>query len=74
MLEEQAAEEAREHPHGQEESGPTGDPLRAIGRQAAARDHTVQMGMIDERLAPRVEHGEEPNLGAEMCRIGGDGA
>ena len=32
------------------------------------------MGMSDERLAPGVEHGEEADVGAEMLRIGGNGA
>ena len=30
--------------------------------------------MKDERLAPRMQHGEESDLGAEMCRVSGDGA
>ena len=29
---------------------------------------------MHERLSPRVQHGEEADLGAEMVRIGGDGA
>ena len=74
MLQEEASEQAREHPHGQEESRPTGDPLRAVGRETAARDHTVQMGMRDEGLPPRVKHRKEPQLGTEMLGISGDGA
>ena len=34
----------------------------------------MQMGMRDERLAPGVEHREEADRGAEMLRIGGNGA
>ena len=30
--------------------------------------------MMDERLAPGVEHGEEADLGAEMARVGSDRA
>jgi len=30
VLQEEATEQAREHPHGQEESRATGDPLRAV--------------------------------------------
>ena len=29
---------------------------------------------MHQRLSPGVEHGEEADLGAEMPRIGGDGA
>ena len=32
-LEEQAPEQAREHPHGQEEARPAGDPALAVGRE-----------------------------------------
>ncbi len=28
--------------------------------------------MMDERLSPRVEHGEEPDLGAQVLRVGGE--
>ena len=34
----------------------------------------MQMGMIDERLSPRVEHGEEPDRGAQVLGVGCDGA
>ena len=34
----------------------------------------VQMRMMDERLAPGVEDGEEADLGAEVAGVGGDGA
>src|SRR5438132_12659502 len=32
----------------------------------------MQMRMMDQILAPRVENGEETDFGAEMLRIGGD--
>ena len=35
-FEEQAAEQARENAHGQEEAGPTGNPALPVRRQAAA--------------------------------------
>ena len=34
----------------------------------------MQMRVMDERLAPGVEDGEEADLGAEMARVGGDRA
>src|SRR5712691_699505 len=74
VLEEEATEQAREHAHGQEESRAAGDPLRAVGRETAAWNHTVQMGMSEECLAPRVEHRKEPQLGPEMFGISGDGS
>ena len=74
VLEEEATKEAREHAHRQKEAGSTRDPSRAIGREAAARDDTVQMRMMHQGLSPRVQHGEEADLGAEMLGIGGDGA
>jgi hypothetical protein len=74
VLQEEAPEEAREHPHGEEESRATGSPLRAIGRAAAARDHTVQMGMSDERLSPGVEHCKEPQFSPQMLGVSGDGS
>ena len=74
MLQEQTAEQAREHAHGQEEAWPAGDPARAVGDEAAAGDDAMQMRMMEQVLAPGVQHGEEADLGAQMLRIGGDGA
>ena len=37
LLQEQPAEQPREHAHGEEEAGPAGDPALAVGREAAAR-------------------------------------
>ena len=50
-FEEQAAEQARQHAHGQEEAGPAGDPARPGRRLAAARDDDVDMGMMGQRRA-----------------------
>lgn len=72
-LQKEATEEPRENPHRQEEARPTGDPSRPIRRQATTGNDTVQMGMMEERLSPGVEHGEEADCRAEVARIGGDG-
>lgn len=72
VLQEQATEQAREDPDGEKEPRATRDPASAVGREAAAWDDAMQMGMVDECLTPRVEHREEPDLGAQMLRIGGD--
>src|SRR6266481_4027424 len=42
-------------------------------RDAAARDHTMQVGMKKQILSPGVKHGEEADLGAQMLGIGSDG-
>ena len=73
-LQEQAAEQAREHAHRQEEARPAGDPARAVGREAAARHDAMDMRMMVQGLAPGVQHGDEADLGAEMLGIGGDRA
>ena len=73
-VEEQPAEEAREHAHRQEEAGPAGDPACAVERRTAAGHDAMDMRMMVQVLAPGVEHGDEADLGAEMLRIGGDGA
>jgi hypothetical protein len=43
-----------------------------IEGESADRDHAVDMWMVEQRLAPGVEHAEESDRGAEMCRVGRD--
>ena len=74
LVEEQPAEEPREHADRQEEAGPAGDPARAVRRQAAAGHDAMDVRMVVQVLAPGVEHGDEADLGAEMLGIGGDPA
>ena len=74
LLQEQIAEAAREHAHGQEEAGRAGDPARLVGRDAAAGDDAVQMRMVVQRLPPGVQHRDRADLGAEVARVGGDAA
>jgi hypothetical protein len=69
---EQPTEETSEHADGQKESGPTGDPMAAIGRETATGDDAMQVRVMEQRLAPSVEDGEEAELSAEMLGIGGD--
>ena len=45
-LQEQPAEEAREHPDGKKKAWPAGDPSLAVGREAATRNDTVQVGVM----------------------------
>ena len=72
QVDELAAEHAAEHVHREEEPGRTGDPPRPVRRQAAAGDDAVDVRMMIEVLSPRVEDGEEPDVGAEMARIASD--
>ena len=56
-FEEEAAEQARQHTHGQEEAGLAGDPAGSVRRQAAAGNDDVDVGMMGERRAPSMEDG-----------------
>jgi hypothetical protein len=51
---EEATEDPREHAHGQEEARSTGHPTRAVGSNPSTRDHTMEVRVIEERLAPGV--------------------
>ena len=73
-FEEKATEATRQDTDREEESRSTGDPPGAIGREAAAGDDTMEMRVMHQGLSPGVQHGEEPDRGPEMARIGGDGA
>jgi len=72
-LQDQPAEQAREHAHGQEEVGSAGNPALAIKRDAAARHDHVDMRVVGERRAPSVEDGEDADAGAQVLGIGRDG-
>jgi hypothetical protein len=71
-LQEEPAEQAREHAHGEKERRPTSDPALAVVGQTAARHDHVQVRMVRHRRAPAVEHGGDADPGAEMLGIGGD--
>jgi hypothetical protein len=71
-LDEFAAEDAAENFYGQKEAGLCGDPLLAVGTQAAGRDDAVNMGMVQQLLIPGVQHTEEPDLRTQVFGIGGD--
>ena len=72
-LQEQAPEQTREHAHRQEEVRPAPNPAIAVRRDAAARHDAVDVRMMIEVLAPRVQHRRDADIGAQMLRIGGDG-
>ena len=71
-----APEDLAQGLHGKEKAPPTGAPLRTIRTHAPARDHAVDMDMLGQRLAPRVEYGSDAQfrpkcLGsrANSCRV-----
>ena len=80
-FQEQPPEQPRQHSDQEEEARAAGDPPRAVGPQpAAAHDH-VDMRMVDQRRARRVEgapparcvqHAGHADPGAEVPRIGSD--
>ena len=72
-VEEQAAEQAREHPHWKEEPRSGGNSAGCVERQPAARDDAVQVGMVGQRRSPGVQDGGHADAGAQMPGIGGDG-
>ncbi len=72
-FEEEAAEQAREHPHRQKEAALAGDPARTVRRQAAAGNDDVDVRMVGQRRAPGVQYGGQADARAQMLRVGGDG-
>jgi len=70
--EELAFEQCRQDSDGEEESFAAGDPAAAVGRQTAAGDDPVEVGMIHEVLAPGMENTDHPHLGAEMFGVLGE--
>ena len=74
MIEEQAAEQARQHADGQKEARAAGDPTLTVRGEATARHHTMQMGMIKQVLSPTVQHREETYFRAQVLGISSDGA
>src|SRR5437879_5801455 len=55
ILQEQSAEQAGQYPHGQEEARAAEDPPSTIGRESAARDDTLEMGMKKHVLTANMD-------------------
>src|SRR4051795_6440307 len=72
-LEEEAAIKTREDADGQEEARAAGDEA-SVRPDAAPRHDAVDVRVVGERLPPRVQDRDHPGLGAQMLRIGADGA
>jgi hypothetical protein len=73
VAQEQPAKQTGQHSYWQEESGAARNPVGTIGRDSAARDDTMQVGMMEKILSPGVKHGEETDLGGQMFGIGSYG-
>ena len=73
LLEEQAPEQAGQHPHGQEEAWLAGDPALAVQSYAPPGHDHVHMRMMHHSAAPGVEHRGDGNLRAEVLGVCGDG-
>ena len=59
--------------HGQEEAGVSRvDPAVVLRGDTSCRHDAMDMGMPDQRLSPRVQDAEHPDLGAEMSRVSRD--
>ena len=69
QFEEEAAEQAGEDANGEEEAGAAGDPAVTVGSDAAAGDDAVQVRVQLKSLTPRMQHGEEADLGAKVFRV-----
>ena len=73
FLQEEAAEEARQHPHGQEEALATGDPAPTVRREPATGYDAVDMGVMGERRAPGMQNGDQAQPCAQSLGVGSDG-
>jgi hypothetical protein len=65
-----AAEHTAEHSAGKEEPISWAYPGFAVWRQTACRNHTVDVWMMQQVLAPGMKNAEKANLGSQVFRIG----
>jgi len=72
-FEEEAPEQARQHPDGQEEAGFRRDPAGSVEADAATGCDAVDMRMKQQILSPTVQDREKTDVRTEMARIGGNG-
>ena len=72
LLQEQSAEQAREHAHREEEARPAGDPLGAVEREPTPRHDHVHVRMMGERRAPGMKNGQDTDACSEVLGVGCD--
>ena len=71
-FEEQAPEQAREHPNREEEVRTASHPVHAVGGDTSARYNAVDVRVVIEALSPGMQDSGEADVGAEVLWIGGD--
>jgi hypothetical protein len=71
-VEKLSAKDDTEYFDGQKELVSTGNPTPLIGREPSPRDDAMQMGMMQEGLAPSMQDRQKPDLSAEVFGISGD--
>jgi len=72
LFTEEAAKETRENSHGEKEVLTTTDPALTVEGETAAGDHAMQVWVMEQILAPGMEHGQKADLGAEVFGIKGN--
>ena len=73
-VQKQPAKQTREHFDRQEEAGLGRQSTGSVRRDPTPGDHTVQVGMMEQVLAPSMKHAEKPDLRTQMFGVSGDGA
>src|SRR5205823_13086710 len=66
------AKNFRQNSYWQEEVISRTDPLTAVGGQSTGGNHTMEMGMMQQVLAPSMEDREKTDFRAQMFGVGGD--
>lgn len=72
-VQKEAAEQAGQHAHMQEEPGLAGDPPGAVPRQTAAGHDHMDMRMVCHGRAPSVQDAGQPHLRTHAFGVGGSG-
>ena len=66
VVKEQSTKQAGQNPNRKKETHSAGNPAAAVDRQTAAGNDAMQVWMVQESLAPSVEHCKETDLGTEV--------
>ena len=66
-------EDDRQGPYRKEEATRRPNPLRCVAAQRAAGHHAMEMEVLRERLAPRVQDGGHADRAAQMPRVAPEG-
>jgi len=72
QVQDQAAKQPREHPHGQQEARPAGDPACSVQSNPTTGHDAVHMGVMGQGQAPGGPHRRRGDPGAQVFRVGSD--